>query len=505
MSRSFALIAAALIAVTSNQSRAASDALSPSPRHPAASDTYTITSTLQLVPPFNLADMNDDFQDARVLTQDQDSAIVEITYYPLFHPPIGENAHWRAEDATMTECLRSTPTENWDDTMRRDLLAELRAAGIDPDRLTDKRLVEQVSRWAMKRARSTDAFAIWTVYFPDGKPTVFPALRDKFDKERRDPAWTDEQMIGQEVLGRSMFYEKVHGACTSSSIYLTTIFRALGIPTRIVICIPPFDPNDGGQAELFYGAVHHHGVRQTVRTALDGVRGFVDHMFNEVYIDHHWVRLNYTNLGQPIVDAHYFGLLTHIATCANLSQVPLTQTWGMRFFKYPGGQPRLSSLNPYRLLLVHDQFGANAHVDNPMVAPPPELTTATIIALLRPDSPVLPAFVMAGAKPGAKQPDFFISYQEWLPGTYRQMRVFAEKVGREFVLSADGHPDLRARLSGLNVSQGDGRFQAFGAEVVATDREKIAPGVAYVLKPINTSATYRWRLDENLQPITLKD
>ena len=107
-------------------------------RHPHKQDTYTITSVIQILEPVNPADMNDDFQDARVLAQDQDSYTIEVTYYPLYRPEIDENPNWRKEDAGMAEYLRPTATENWDETMRRDLMAELRQAGIDPDRLSDK-------------------------------------------------------------------------------------------------------------------------------------------------------------------------------------------------------------------------------------------------------------------------------------------------------------------------------------------------------------------------------
>jgi hypothetical protein len=52
-------------------------------RHLRKEDTYTITSVLQVLNPVNPADMNDDFQDARVLAQDKDSCTVEVTYYPF--------------------------------------------------------------------------------------------------------------------------------------------------------------------------------------------------------------------------------------------------------------------------------------------------------------------------------------------------------------------------------------------------------------------------------------
>jgi hypothetical protein len=245
LKRILTAVVAALAAVISSYRTAAATVEQATPRHPAKEDTYTITSTIEVVNPIDPDVMNDDFQVVRVIKRDADEYTLEVTYYPLFQPTIGENPHWREDDAGMTEYLRSTPTENWDERMRQDLLADLGHAGIHPDQLTDKQLVERVSRWAMRRARTTQAFAIWAVYFPHAKPSVFPALRSAFDREKRIGNWTDEQMFDQEVLGRSMYYNNIHGACTSTSIYLATILRPLGIPTRIVICIPPFDPNVG--------------------------------------------------------------------------------------------------------------------------------------------------------------------------------------------------------------------------------------------------------------------
>ena len=475
-----------------------------SDRRPRKEDSYTITSVIQVLKPVNPADMNDDFQDARVLAQDKDSCTVEVTYYPLYQPEVGENPDWRKDDAGMTEFLHPTTTENWDETMRRDLVAELREAGIDPDRLTDKQLVEQVSKWAMKSAHSTKAFGIWAVYYPDGKPAIYPALRAAFDQQKPDKSWTDEQMFDQEVLGRSMFYGKVHGSCTSCSVYLATILRALGIPTRIVFCIPPFDPNDDAQAQTFYGAIHHHRAREAVRGALDGSGGFQNHLFNEVYVGRRWVRLNYSTLGQPILDSRFFGLLTHIYTCSDLSRAPLAQTWGMRYFNYPADQPRLSSRNPYRLLSVHDEFGAKAHLNNPEV-PPAELRTATITGLLAKGSPRIPKWVREDGWQTTGT-EFLIEYPEWIAGgAHYQMRVFEKRAGHEFLLTAPEHPAVKARLSGMRLSQGDGTFQAFGAKLLPEDKPKLVPGARYTIQPINISDTYQWTVAPDLAPVVLKE
>ena len=468
-------------------------------RHPAKEDTYTITSVLRVLPPADPAAMSDDFQDVRVLARDKDSATVEVTYYPLYQQPVGEDPDWRKDDAGMTAFLHPTPAENWDAAMRRDLVAQLRQDGIDPNTLTDKALVEQVSRWAMHRAHTTNAFAVWDVYYPNGKPAVFPALRAAFDAEKPAPTWTDQQMFDQEALGKSMFYGKVHGSCTSSSIYLTTIFRALGIPTRTVLCIPPFDPNDDAQATKFYAAIHHNAVRETVRAALAGAdlnsdgthtNKFDNHLFNEVYVGHHWVRLNYDRLGQPILDRDYYGLLTHIATSADLSKTPLAQTWGLRYAGDAPDQPKLSSVNPYMLLSVRDHFGSNARLDNPAI-PVAELRTATITGLFPKGSPALPQFASDNFA-GVMGDDFLLSFREWAPGSYVQMRVFRTRVGHNFLLTAPGQPDVRVRLGDAQISAGDGSFQAFAAQIVPEDKAKLVPGVAYTLTPQNTSDTYRW-------------
>src|SRR5258708_6737819 len=65
--------------------------------------TYTITSVLQIAKPFHLADMNDDYQDARMLSEDEDSMTVEVVYYPLNTNKcaIGENPSSRSDYAHM--------------------------------------------------------------------------------------------------------------------------------------------------------------------------------------------------------------------------------------------------------------------------------------------------------------------------------------------------------------------------------------------------------------------
>lgn len=448
--------------------------------------TYTITSVMQILQPVNPADMTDDFQDCRVLEQDKDSCTVEVTYYPLHQQRVDANPNWRADDKDMTEYLKPTLTENWDAAMRKDLVSELQKAGIDPDRLTDKELVEQVARWTMNRARTTSGFFIWACTFQDGKPAIYPMLQDVVERNKPDPAWMAQQTFDTELLGKAMYYNRTHGSCTSTAIYMATILRALGIPTRMVFCVPPFDPNDESQARTFYDGTHHHMIREIVRGALDGMGGFDNHIFNEVYVGKRWVRLNYSRLGQPIVDRQYFGLLTHIYTCADMSQVPLAQTWGMRYFRYPADQQKLASVNPYRLVSVQDHFGTAARLDNPQV-PPAEYRIVTIDAVLLPDSPLLPEYFGKAAAQGAF--DLFLLYRERVDATH-PMRGFSRRAGHEFLLRAPGCEPVKARWTGASVSASG--VETCALQIAPDDKARIVPAVAYRIEPVNISQTYRW-------------
>jgi hypothetical protein len=452
--------------------------------------TYTITSVMQFAKPFDVADMTDDYQDARLIAQDADSATVEITYYPLNtnRAGIGENPNWKRDYAHMTKYLAPAATENWDEKMRAELLAELRQDGINPDSLTDLQVVTQVSRWLKRRSRFTTAFAIWLVHYPKGTPEVFPPLRQAFDKEKATPGTTDQSMFDQEVLGRSMFYSRVHGSCTSYSIYLATVLRALGIPSRIVFFVPPVDPNDRQQTEMLLSAIHHNGVRTAIRHGLPR-GGFANHLFNEAFVGNRWVRVNYDVVGQNTLDDSYLGLLTHILTTDSISHVPIAETWGRRYAMYPAVGPKLSSQNPYRLLRTSDHFGAHAKIANPEVKDE-ELRAVTVREAYWKDA--LPAAIQAVMKNGdPTNPDFYIGIQEYIPHYENQMRDFEARAGHRFVLASPGHPDLHAALSGMTLSNG-AQYQMWGVRIDAESRKDIAAGAAYAIRAINTSETYTW-------------
>ncbi|MHC4703078.1 MAG: transglutaminase domain-containing protein, partial [Planctomycetota bacterium] len=333
---------------------------------------YTIRTILQYLPPYDDAVLNDDFQDARLLEKADDCVEVEVIHYPLSTAPesIKPNPNWQEDYSKMTEYLKPRPAANWNEQMRKDLLAELKADGIVIDKLDDEQVVKKVAAWLMRRSRYLGkVFTTFYVHFPEGTPAVYPGLEKAFEAEfKRDCKnynWTIDEHLEHELLGKGMFYNKTHGSCTSFSVYLTTALRALGIPTRIVMACPAVDASDQRQLQMVQDRITHNQARHIMMEGLSRSRsGFTNHTFNEVYVGNRWHRLNYSRLGQPVLDPHLFGLHTHLYTVNDLSEVDLAASWGRRYAKGLRSTYFKHS-NPYSAITISDRFGAYANIPNP--------------------------------------------------------------------------------------------------------------------------------------------
>ncbi len=213
---------------------------------------YSVRAVIRVMPPYNLAALTDDYQDVRVIAETKDYAELEVVIYPLntCAGAITGNASWRTDYAGMSEFLSPGVTTNWDASMREQLLAELHGSGIDPEKLTDKEVVERVSRWMYSRARHRNMFCTYYVHFPDGKAAIFPGLEQAFEREKGSPDWSVPEQFASELFGKEMFNRKIYGTCTSAAVAQATVLRAVGIPTRLIIAIPLVDASDQEQLAL---------------------------------------------------------------------------------------------------------------------------------------------------------------------------------------------------------------------------------------------------------------
>lgn len=461
----------------------ASQASTLSPVRQSNPQDYTITAVMRLVPPYNVQAMNDEFQDAKLISERNGIGTFKVTYHVFHRQKIDADPKWRQHDSGMRKFLDPAPAANWDPGLRATILAELKQAGIEPAKLDDRTLVEKVSNWAMGRSKFNDQFGLWMVEFKNGRAMVPPKLRDAFAAQEPKGA-SDQQDFDRELFGKAMVLNRTHGACTSSACYLATILRAIGIPTRIIVTVPAADGNDPAQVKMLLGAIRHRRTCQTVSLGIPS-GGFSNHLFNEVFVGRKWVRLNYNRLGQPIVDGNFEGLMTHIYTARDLSDIPFASTWGPRFGYGTG--PKLSSTNPYQLLSAVDHIPDPAHFDNPAVE---ELTSVTVRAILMKGDPAIPAWLEL-----PEGTDGLLSVAEWIKGqNYGQLRIFASRASNRFLLRSAGHPDVAAHLSGSRFDDEQGGFQAFGLKLESLP----VTGATYHLLPINAGHTNLWKVGASI-------
>lgn len=454
--------------------------------------TYTVRSILQVMAPYSIKEMNDDNQDARVLEERDGILEVEVVHYPLntCTQAIEANPNWRRDSATMKEYIRPGVTTNWDREMKEALVAGLKEDGIDVTRLTDKEVVEKVSAWLMKRARFEDGFTTFAVVFRDGKPHVAPGQEAAFERELKKTGRTAQEQWDRELFGKGMFENRVRGSCTSSSIYLATGLRAVGIPTRTVICVPVVDASDPREVEFVRRGLKHHQVRRTIEESVATVgNSWASHTFNEVYVGKRWRRLNYARLGQSILDAQYLGLMTHVLTYNDHAEANLAP-WGLRNARKVRDDV-FGHSNPYSCISLSDRFGKYARIENPPVKDEhTQLTISRVYWYHTDDKPAIVKMRLADAETAGH---LVMHVEEGFvgkgPGQYKR---FYSRVGKEFMLRAKGHHDIRTIATRGYWTDVKNDVMDFYLKIRPKEFSRMEVDVAYELIPVHADETYRW-------------
>ncbi|MFT7619192.1 MAG: hypothetical protein ACI97A_002842 [Planctomycetota bacterium] len=324
---------------------------------------YTIRSVIQVMPSYDKATLNDDYQDCQILFECPEYIELEVVHYPLntCATSIRGDKNWRVNvnsNAKLAPFLAPGPTTNWDKKMQADLHQQLRKDGIDVALLDDKEVVERVSAWACRHAKSFNRTCVWAVGFKGDTPVVLPTLAEKFEKNLGKTTFSAADQFEHELFGKGMYDNQTRGTCTTSANYLATVLRAVGIPSRCIVTIPVVDGSDSANVRMLKKRLKHGRVRRTILAGVKALgNSFAAHTYNEVWVGGRWRRLNYSTLGQSTLDANYMGLMTRVHTFLDLAHAGLGDGWGI-------GRQRESDVfrrsNPYTALTVNDEFGIHS-------------------------------------------------------------------------------------------------------------------------------------------------
>ncbi len=462
---------------------------------------YSVRAILHVLAPYDAASMNDDYQDARVL-QDRDGVLeVEVVVYPLndVGTKIEGTRDWRAKARAMEEWLRPGIASNWDAEMAKEILAALAADGIRVGELTDKEVVERVSAWCMRRVEFEDSFTVFALDFDERGLRLLPDVEARLRADATARGRTLQEQLDRELYGKGMFRTKSRGSCTSSAIYLQTCLRAVGIPTRTVICVPVVDASDAREVDLVRTRLTNHRVRAHLATSVAKLgSSWASHTFNEVRVGGRWRRLNYDRLGQNVLDAEVLGLMVHVNTYRDHAEAKLSG-WGRRT-EHPSFASLFGGSNPYSCIALSDLFGAHAKLDNPR--PEGEITTLTVDRVYWYHEQDDPPRVSMRLDDPQTAGHLVVHVAEGRPGASRDAILrcyFATK--KEFVLRAEGRPDVPVVATRGGWIDPERGLADFYLRIEPADLPSMVAGAEYRLVPLDASADDRWVVQESVRVV----
>ncbi len=452
---------------------------------------YTLRAVVHVMKPVTLAYLDDDYQDARALDEGPDWVELEVVLYPFgtAQDEIQGDSGWRRPAPHLQPWLEPGPSSDWTPELRKALLAALERDGIDVGRLDDREVVERVSAWLMQHAEHDDGFSTFITSFDErGRPYVAPDLAQRVADGEAEKGLTLEQQWRREVSARGMFEEGVRGSCSSSAIYLSGCLRAVGIPTRTVLCIPLVDANDERERAWLDTRIENHEVRRHVKAnARRGVGAWTSHTFNEVWVAGRWRRLNYSRLGQGILDPDYLGLMIHVATFRDWADARMPETVGRRYDS-PTHALLFGGPNPYSTVSLGDAFGIHCARENPR----PGAGRRAVAALHWTDGADLPDEIRAGC---AERGRFGLVAEVVGLESQDALRTFLQLADLRLWLEAEGHPRL-----GVGFDAGCWWWYPGGTAFVYVpfgqgDQRELLPGVEYSAVARNGTEGYAWELD----------
>lgn len=304
--------------------------------------TYTIKVKREIYSPFNSNEMTDFYQDTRVIYESRDTLIYETLLFPdavSFIIPTTEQIRL---DDTFEKYINPSFFCNYTMEMKNEL----------------ENLVQE---WEFEnKYELIQLFAKYgeliSNYYPSGEPlqffievndkTINIIHRERFDDLKTQHFTTDERVLNHLAFGSEMYKNRMHGSCSSTAIYFNTLFRAIGIPTRIISSNPIINYQDTTQIKMLRN-LHNNSYRRLTESKIGSLKGkYANHFFYEIFLNGRWIRCDNDevnvacSLGQ--------GLSIVQDRFNDFSEKNFAQTWGKRMVEDKG--------NSYKTLELSDQL-----------------------------------------------------------------------------------------------------------------------------------------------------
>jgi hypothetical protein len=240
---------------------------------------YSIRAICEIRPPSSLEMINDLYQDARPIEKKaslKDARVVEVLIFPFAEAHVYSQPYPKKDlDNKLNEYVKPTVSMNYSAEMKE------RIDRIVEGSSTDVAAIEKMLQWLNHETRLERELPHWEyLHIIDDKIVWHKSIGSP---ER------DEEFLETNFLGDPMFKNKVHGTCSSTAIIRGTMFRAAGLPTRLIQTLPLMTRYSGDPEPL--------ADQLRMRAMAKGYdwgpgSGGANHTYNEVFLNNRWVRVD---------------------------------------------------------------------------------------------------------------------------------------------------------------------------------------------------------------------
>lgn len=312
---------------------------------------YTIRVIEELHGPYNLDEINDMFQDVKVLEKSQNYLKFEAILYPYSLSPVIprflSNITYDNEIKEYLEYLECGFFTNCSEEMIKDMETLKKENQIE----TDLELAEYVADYAMGITKVKKEIHIPPLYRIKFVKQDGVEIRGKKIKVEYPISKDDITLFKELFFADEMYKNKVHGACTSTSIYMAGIYRSAGIPSRIISTIPIIDYQRNYE---LISNIENDEIKKVMKKAWERIgNSYASHRLNEIYIGGRWIRADYSRIGVNNIGGQ--GPIVKVDSFAKFSEDIVnayTETYG-RFW-------RVKKQNPYNAFVLEDKYPSHA-------------------------------------------------------------------------------------------------------------------------------------------------
>jgi hypothetical protein len=259
--------------------------------------TRTFTAVIDLRRPYSLEDMNDFYQDARLISVISDEVCrFEIVLYPNAEELINPSAY----NPKNNSFTKPTFAKNFSLSMQADIRSKV--SGVETD-LQALQIIQEIFNTAKYTELNKD------LGYSTDLPLQFQYCMN--DQGKIEPYWLGypakysmDELLDHLFFADGMYHNSSRGACPSSATLRGALLRAAGLEEQTIFTIPLFYSleSDGTvyDVEDFYG--RNYSMQR------DDSYTVADHFFNIVKIGSRWIRVD-TNIIDPGLHGPYVKLL----------------------------------------------------------------------------------------------------------------------------------------------------------------------------------------------------